>query len=103
MQNRTDHFSLMLVDSYTSLMRLVIDSFEQDLARVELDDGRTIDLLRAWLPNTARIGDHIEWEITPTGKLLFRIDTVATTAAREKNQNQLNALNSTDNNQDIKI
>ena len=40
-------------------MNLVIDALEDQLARVELEDGRLIDLPTSWLPSLARAGDHL--------------------------------------------
>ncbi len=85
------------------MTHLVIDGFETDLARVELDDGRTLEIPRTWLPSSARAGDWVTIESDGEGHTIFTIDEQATRAARERNQNNLDALNARDPGGDVNL
>ena len=73
--------------------RMVIDGFEGDLARVEWE-GHVLDVPRAWLPNEAREGDHLQVEADGEGSVRLSVDVRATRDARERHQAALDALNS---------
>lgn len=44
-------------------MKVTIDRFEGDYAIVELDDKRTVDMLKILIPEEAKEGDIIEIKI----------------------------------------
>ncbi len=85
------------------MTHIVIDGFETDLARVELDDGRTLEIPRTWLPSNAQEGDWVTIESDGEGHTTFTIDVRATRAARERNQNNLDALNAQDMGGDVHL
>lgn len=81
----------------------MIDGFEDDLARVELGDGRLLDLPRSWLPAEALEGDHLTVSSDGHGLVQFSLDPDATRAALERNQAALDQLNSQDPGGDLKL
>ena len=74
--------------------RLVIDGFEEDLARVEWGE-RLLDLPRAWLPKDAQEGDHLTVK-AEGGLVSFTVDRAATRRALKRNQAALDALTTND-------
>ena len=84
-------------------MNLVIDALEDQLARVELEDGRLIDLPASWLPSLARVGDHLAAESDGDGVMRFTVDPIRTRAALERNQALLETLNQTDPGGDLHL
>ena len=84
-------------------MNLVIDALEDQLARVELEDGRLIDLPATWLPSLARAGDHLTAESDGDGVVRFALDPIRTTAALKRNQSALESLNSSDTGGDLHL
>ena len=84
-------------------MNLVIDALEDQLARVELEDGRLIDLPTAWLPSSARAGDHLTAESDGDGVVRFTLDPIRTRVALKRNQAALERLNSSDTGGDLHL
>jgi hypothetical protein len=72
----------------------VVDGLEGRLARVELEDGQTVDLSLASLPPGAREGDVLRVQIQG-GDLTLEIDDAQTAQRRAGAQTQLDALNQT--------
>ena len=84
-------------------MNLVIDALEYQLARVELEDGRLIDLPTSWLPSLARAGDHLTAQSDGDGVVRFTVDPIRTRAALKRNQEALETLNQTDTGGDLHL
>ena len=81
--------------AYTANMTsetVVIEAVEQDLARLELPDGREVVIPVAWLPAEAIEGHHLLVEFE-AGQVNFRVDLEATEVARKRNQELLDKLN----------
>jgi hypothetical protein len=70
----------------------VIDGLEGHLARVELEDGETVDLSLSSLPPGAREGDVIR-VFEDGGDFTLEIDHAETARRRAGAQAQLDALN----------
>lgn len=70
----------------------VVDGIEGHLARVELEDGQTVDLPLSSLPGGVREGDVLSFE---KGGGDFTLEIVHTETARRRDgvQAQLDALN----------
>ena len=71
---------------------VVIEAIEDDLARLELPDGRELVIPAAWLPTEAIEGHHLHVEFE-AGQVSLRVDLEATEAARKRNQDLLDELN----------
>ena len=76
-------------------MNLIIDRFEESWAVLELPDGATFNFPRSLLPEGAREGDALHFEIS--------IDEEATIKRREHIQELLNDLKSQDKGGDIEL
>lgn len=74
---------------------LVIERFEDDLARVEWGE-KFLDLPRSWLPKKAKAGDHLRIDTSRDGQVTFTLDREGTQRAQQANQEALNALNDGD-------
>ncbi|EYB68878.1 hypothetical protein DEIPH_ctg014orf0005 [Deinococcus phoenicis] len=72
----------------------VIDGIEGHFARVELEDGETVDMALASLPRGVREGDVIRVHLAD-GDFTLEIDHAETQRQREAAQTQLDALNRT--------
>lgn len=70
----------------------VIDGIEGHLARVELEDGQTVDLPLSSLPDGVREGDVLRFE-EEGGDFSLEIDRTETARRRTGAQAQLDALN----------
>ncbi|MFC5849570.1 DUF3006 domain-containing protein [Deinococcus petrolearius] len=86
----------------TTPEHLVIDDFEDDLARVEWGE-RSLDLPKSWLPKGAREGDHLTIDADGDGQVTFTVDAAATRQARTQNQAALDRLNTDDQGGDITL
>jgi len=85
--------------------RFVVDRFEGDLAVVEVDGDRFLDLPRWLLPPAAREDDVIALDVAvqPDGalRLVARVDVEATMAARERARAAIDRLRRKDPGGDI--
>lgn len=63
-------------------MKIIIDRFENDIAVVELENGKMIDCPRELFPNNAKEGSIIK----------IMVDEKATTEKLEQMQKRLNRL-----------
>jgi hypothetical protein len=91
--------------SASDARRLVIDRWEGDLAVVELDDGRVVELPGWLLPTGAREGDvvMVRSEVAEAGTrcLRLRIDAAATRATRAAAEALLARLRADDPGRDL--
>jgi hypothetical protein len=70
----------------------VVDGLEGRLARVELEDGQTVDLSLASLPRGVKEGDVLRMQLEG-GDFTLEIDPVETARRQAGAQAQLDALN----------
>ena len=70
----------------------VVDGLEGRLARIELEDGETVDLPLASLPPGVREGDVLQM-FEEDGDFTLEIDHAETARRRGQGQAQLDALN----------
>ncbi|MDQ3396854.1 MAG: DUF3006 domain-containing protein [Deinococcota bacterium] len=88
-------------------MKLTVDRFEDGgWAVLESDDGRVIDLPRAFLPEEARAGDVIRLETAYGGEtsvLILRLDREAADAQRDASGRLLARLRGKDPGGDIEL
>jgi hypothetical protein len=71
---------------------LTVDALEGQMARVELPDGTTVDLARAWLPKGVREGDVLRLTVEG-GDLEIELDAAAAHDRQQQAQTQLDMLN----------
>ncbi|MFB9995127.1 DUF3006 domain-containing protein [Deinococcus oregonensis] len=71
---------------------LTVDALEGQVARVELQDGTTVDLHLTSLPKGVREGDVLQLTIKG-GDLEIRLDTAATRDRHQQAQAELDTLN----------
>ncbi len=76
-------------------MNLIIDRFEESWAVLELPDGTTFNFPRSLLPEEAKEGDILYFEVS--------IDEEATRKRREHVQDLLDDLKSQDKGGDIEL
>lgn len=93
------------LDEHLEEHRLVVDRFEGDLAVVEVDGGRFIDLPRWLLPPGTREDDVVALTVRvgPDGAVTCtaRVDAAATAAAREEAERLVQRLRKKDPGGDI--
>jgi hypothetical protein len=73
---------------------LIVDAVEGDVARVELDGGRMLDLPCGWLPAGVGEGQVLRVEVTGDGQLSFAVDMEETERRRRENQELLDSITS---------
>ncbi|MFB9992674.1 DUF3006 domain-containing protein [Deinococcus oregonensis] len=80
-------------DHDSALTDLVtVDALEGQVARVELQDGTTVDLGRASLPKGVQEGDVLRLTVDG-GELNLEMDVATTTQRQQQAQKDLDALN----------
>ncbi len=71
---------------------LVVDAVEGAVARVELADGRMVDLPLEWLPVGTGEGQVLRVEVVEDGQVRFSVDAGETERRRRENQALLDSI-----------
>jgi hypothetical protein len=73
---------------------LIVDAVEGDVARVELDGGRMLDLPIGWLPTGVGEGQVLRVLVTGDGQLSIAVDVDETERRLRENQALLDSITS---------
>ncbi len=84
-------------------MQVVIDDFENQVARLETAELEQLIIPRAWLPSDARPGDHLQIDADQAGLIQITIDHQATQAAFEAARESLESLTASDDGKDLQL